>query len=389
MQTQQNRDLSSSLSPSLADSVQSALDDWKSTRKLLADTTQAYLSASAALNAVCTRPARQPVERAAVEGALVAVDSELSSLSSEADALRDAQISLSTLRNKSGTLTRINVLPPEVLSYIFKLSTTYCVRDGASRGCFNALAGVGVYWRQIALKTPELWTHIDIIPNASARSLYDASRLRFERSRGKPIYLHVYEPRGSFHGGTPGPAIKGLKDLLKPYAPRVRIFHLETEVHFAGLVQSMLSLWQDGGFSRLEDLYVHRPEGGDSRYQPTIREPGGKKARKNVMSIKTLHLQNTRFDWGSVVYHGLVDLRLEGSDSRDIYMTVSEFANVLARSPGLVTLKLSHVAVTRWIWGTADLVDLSTLSPITFKYLKVLNLVNISSGSLERRSDVL
>ncbi|KAG8742455.1 hypothetical protein FRC10_001425 [Ceratobasidium sp. 414] len=381
VQPQPNRVLGPDSSPSLTSSVRAALEDWKSTRTLLANAIQPYLSACAVLNSVCTLPAHHPEERAVVEEVLVAVDSELSSLTSEADALRDVQISLSSLRNKSGTLTRINVLPSEVLSYIFKLSTTYCVRDKTTNSCFNALAGVDTYWRQVALSTPELWTHIDITPDIPTQSLYDASKLRFERSKGEPIYLHVYEPCKSFYGRTPTPVVKGLQDFLAPYAPRVSILHLETEIQSAILVQSILGLWKDGGFSGLKDLYVHVPK-SDNRYQLNIHDPVGKKARKNAVSIKTLHLQNARFGWGSVAYHGLVDLRLEGSDSSPIPIKVPEFANVLAMSPGLVTLKLSDIVITRWNWGSNDM-DQSVPSPTTLNHLKVLNLVKISPVPLE------
>ncbi|KAG9079573.1 hypothetical protein FRC06_007658, partial [Ceratobasidium sp. 370] len=382
LQLQYSNAFGSVSSPSLTDSTQSALHGWKSTRTFLANAIQAYLSACATLDSVCTRPAHQPAERAAVEEALVTIDSELSSLSSEADALRDAQISLSTLRNKSGTLTRINALPPEILSYIFKLSTTYCVRDKAINGCFNALAGVDIYWRQIALKTPELWTHIDISPDTPIQSLYDTSKLRFERSRGEPIYLHVYELRKSLYGGTPSLAVKAFKNFLAPYAPRVTTLHVETETQSPALFQSMLGLWKSNEFSRLKDIYVHLQKTSHDRYYRNLQDPVGKKARKNASSITTLHLRNTRFDWGSVVYHGLVDLRIEGTDGSPIRVTVSELAKVLARSPRLTTLKLSDIVITKWLWGT-NIVDQSALSPITFNCLEVLNLVKIGSEDLE------
>ncbi|KAG9119305.1 hypothetical protein FRC07_005726 [Ceratobasidium sp. 392] len=240
-------------------SVQVALHTWKSARILLADAIQSYLSACATLSVACARPTHTPLERTVVEDALVAVDSELTSLTSEAKALRDAQVGLSTLRNKSGKLTRINALPPEILTYIFKLSTTYCMRDKAAKGCYNALARVDIYWRQLALDTPELWTHIDISPDApTGRSLYEASKLQLERAKGEPVYLHLHELKQPY--GTPHVEVRRLKDFLAPYAPRISALDMETVNKSQLLISSVLDACIDSGFSALQDLRIRVPE---------------------------------------------------------------------------------------------------------------------------------
>ncbi|KAG9122392.1 hypothetical protein FRC07_001268 [Ceratobasidium sp. 392] len=308
-------------------SVQSVLHTWKSARTLLADTIQSYLSACATLNAVCTRPTHTPLEHTVVEDALVAVASELSALASEAQALRDAHFGMSTLRRRSGRLTGINALPPEILSYIFKLSVTHCMRDKA-----------------LALNTPELWTHIDLSPDApTGRSLYDAAKLQFERAQDEPVHLHLYEPRQQY--GTPDVEVRKLRDFLAPYASRITALDLDTLDQSHKLIQSVLGACIQRGFLALQDLVVLVPD-KTFIFRLHVREPVGKKARKHSnIAIKTLHLQNALFDWRSTIYHDLVDLRLQASGAARMDVTLLDLANVFAQSSGLVVLKLSNILV--------------------------------------------
>ncbi|KAG8691958.1 hypothetical protein FRC09_011494 [Ceratobasidium sp. 395] len=358
-------------------SVQSALHNWKSVRTLLADTIQSYLVACSTLKTACTQPTRTPLERVIIEEALVTVDSELSSLTEEAHALRSAQVGLSTLRNKSGRLTRINILPPEILTYVFRLSTIHCVRDKEAKGCYNALAGVDIYWRELALNTPELWTHIDISPDTATRSLYDAARLRLERSNGEPIHFHVYEPKQKF-GHTPEVEIFRLRDFISPFASRISTLDVETVNPSQFFIQSAIRACIEGGFSALKDLRVSVPDSSHSVYLH-VREPVGKKARNHAISLRTLHLRNALFDLNgtSAIYRGLADFRLQGSGSAHIHIHLPQLANLFTQSPGLVTVKLSGIAVSDWR-SSSD----PPVLPVVLQSLEVLNLADLSSESL-------
>ncbi|KAG9122391.1 hypothetical protein FRC07_001267, partial [Ceratobasidium sp. 392] len=262
-----------------------------------------------------------------------------------------------------------------ILTYIFKLSTVYCMRDKAAKGCYNALARVDIYWRQLALDTPELWTHIDLSQDTpNGRSLYDAAKLQLERAKNELVRLHLYEPKQQY-GYSHDVEAHRLRDFLAPYAPRISALDLHSLNRSQSLVHAVLGVCIEGGFSTLQHLRICVPESSYHLYL-NIREPVGKKAKKHSIAIKSLHLQNALFDWRSTIYHGLVDLRLQASDEAHMHVSLPDLANVFARSPALVTLKLSGVVIGSWFS------DQDRPSPVILVALKVLNLVDLSPDNL-------
>ncbi|KAG8703521.1 hypothetical protein FRC08_002796 [Ceratobasidium sp. 394] len=352
-------------------SVRTALNEWKSLRTLLADTIQSYLTASATLRAVCVQSLRLPHERLVVEKALTSVGSELHSMVLEEKALRDTRISLSKLRNESTTLARTNTLPPEILTKIFMLSRTYCVHDDGAKLSYNALAGVSTYWRQIVINAPDLWTHIDIGPDTPTQSVYGLAKLLLRRTEGRPVHVHVFEPPKPPHGEpTSKLEIKAVTDFLSPFIHRVCTLDLDTRSYSRSLIQPVLELWaSNGGSSASKALYVYRPNGTQ-----LLRPASHLNCGMILPSLRILHLQGTVFNWNSPAYHGLVDLRIEATGQVDISVSVSQLANVLAMSPKLATLILSHVEVT-------SLEGWDAPTPIVLGCLQVLNLVNTRPGS--------
>ncbi|KAG9111196.1 hypothetical protein FRC07_008079, partial [Ceratobasidium sp. 392] len=261
-----------------------------------------------------------------------------------------------------------------ILTYIFKLSTVYCMRDKAAKGCCNALARVDIYWRQLALDTPELWTHIDLSPDApNGRSLYDASKLQLERAKNELVHLHLYEPKQQY--GSLDVEVHRLRDFLAPYAPRISALDLHSLNRSQSLIHSVLGVCIEGGFSTLQHLRVRVPESIYHLYL-NIREPVGKKAKKHSIAIKTLHLKNAVFNWKSTIYHGLVGLRLQAAGEAHMHVSLPDLANVFARSPALVTLKLSGIVIGNWFS------DQDRPPPVVLESLEVLNLVDLSPDNL-------
>lgn len=83
-------------------------------------------------------------------------------------------------------------------------------------------------------------------------------------------------------------------------------------------------------------------------------------------SLHTFASHNVFVSWDSVLYEGLVDLRLEGFLSEDAFPTQSQKADVLAASPRLRSL----ILVDFRIQGEEE----STFSPIHLKDRQVLRL---------------
>lgn len=102
---------------------------------------------------------------------------------------------LVAIRRHFNTLAPIDVLPPEILSYIFELavhsSDDYTIKSQKQATeriltfhLLRAVTQVSSRWREIALNTPSLWTHAD---NRSAGEL----EAFLSRSRGMSVTLRM------------------------------------------------------------------------------------------------------------------------------------------------------------------------------------------------------
>ncbi|KAG8721334.1 hypothetical protein FRC09_008054 [Ceratobasidium sp. 395] len=339
--------------------IQSALTEWKAARALLSSTIQSYLVACATLHAMCIRPSSQAQEHFFVEEAFKLVDLELRSMTFEEDELRDTRILLSKMRNTSTRLALANTLPVEILEKIFLQSRTYCAHDSGAKLSYNALTGVSTYWRRVAINTPELWTHIDVGPDISTQSL---AKVLLGRTRDIPVYMHVFEPTVS--GDS---AITKLTGFLAPFINRVCSLDLETYSHSRNLAKSVIDLWIKRGSSMLRELTIYRPNGSEVLRPTNPRVTEGQ--RKTLPALQILHLHSSKFSWDSPVYHGLVDLRIQGDDFADIEISALQLANVLAMSPDMASLRLWRVRIAAsrgWV-----------PTPIVLGRLHVLNLVHL------------
>jgi hypothetical protein len=122
-------------------------------------------------------------------------------------------------------MSTILQLPTELLIYIFQLaiSASCCSTDGsiewgtAIRNTVHVLPGVCAQWRQRALSTRSLWSHIDVVfrePTLDGISRDTSRRLRL--SLGGPIHLH-------FHYSTQKSPIilSHIIKLLEPHAQHI------------------------------------------------------------------------------------------------------------------------------------------------------------------------
>ncbi|KAG8698114.1 hypothetical protein FRC08_006130, partial [Ceratobasidium sp. 394] len=337
--------------------VKSALDGWKSARALLSSTVQSYSAACITLRAGCTLMShRSPAAISMIEDALATIDSELDSLVSEAKSLLSVQISLATMRNNSAMLTRINTLPPEILASIFILSRNHRTRNDNFR--FHDLASVCAYWRDIALNTPDLWTHVDISPSTPS----GVTNLLLGRTKDNPIHIHVYEPKPPDNGYTPDYEILKTTNVLAPHMHRVCALDIESHSFSRDFIGAVLNLWFDRGST------MYRPNGRqvlspDRGIGNTILKSRSKHAKGVLLSLNTLHLQGVVFDWKSGAYRDLVDLRLDFASGGG-NVPVLQFADMLRANPRLVILKLKSVHIV-------DVEDRRPPNPIVFRFLKV------------------
>ncbi|KAG9105313.1 hypothetical protein FRC07_009397, partial [Ceratobasidium sp. 392] len=308
--------------------IGSALDGWKAARRVLSNAIQSYLDACVTLHAVCISPStRRSLKHAAIEDALITVDSELDSLVSDAKTLLSMQFSLATMRNKSATLARINTLPPEILANILVQSRSYCVHDDEF---FCDLASVCAYWREVALNTTELWTHVDVGPDTPPGLM----SLLLERSRASPLYLHMFEPEPPGFGRMSDLKVAETIKVLKPYVHRVHSLDVESYSYFQDFVSTILNLWLDHGSTNLPRLLkVSRPFANQIISPDAENGNGGLSRSENaegvLSSLNKLYLHGVQFDPHSGAYRGLDDLQLDFAGY--VYpISNSQLANMLS-----------------------------------------------------------
>ncbi|KAG8794747.1 hypothetical protein FRC12_022079 [Ceratobasidium sp. 428] len=135
--------------------------------------------------------------------------------------LKQSLAVLCRARNLSRNLVPINTLPVSVLSTIFQ----YVALQPKKATKFDAdpplhplivISLVCTSWRQLALDTPQLWTHIDFSPgftsghtDKAALRLMDRAVLWSQRAGSMPLHLHFIRYR-SVKGQKLTPEMKGI-----------------------------------------------------------------------------------------------------------------------------------------------------------------------------------
>ncbi|KAG8722335.1 hypothetical protein FRC08_003778 [Ceratobasidium sp. 394] len=283
-------------SPAINTTLNSVLGEWKTARTLLAASIQSYRAACVTLITACAKPMHCPSERSDLEELLVVMNSELESLVSDENALREMRMSLVTARNRSARLTPVNALPPEILANIFALSGT-CFVHNDTKG-FHNFTGVCRYWREIAMKTSDPWTHIDVGPEIPPR----LTKTLLGRTKNRSIHIHLYEKTSSESSSVYIP------EMFTPHIHRVSAAFLHSSSSSQTLVAAIMSLLLNGGSPNLlKSLMVHHPRFGGMAHvsiktltdQPDV-----------LGSLRTLHLENINFGWDITAYRSLVDLQL-------------------------------------------------------------------------------
>ncbi|KAG8691242.1 hypothetical protein FRC09_011685, partial [Ceratobasidium sp. 395] len=162
-------------------------------------------------------------------------------------------------KDSANTTARINKIPIEILAHIFALSKKYCFRPH-SRGdiSLSNITAVCKHWRQLALDTPALWTHIDIGPVTPTK----LTQISLKRTKDKELHVHVYDPQPEVPS-----QLEEFKEMsrkvipmLKPHIHRVRSLDLESYAYSTNFVASVLNLWLNHGNPQIaRSLFIHRP----------------------------------------------------------------------------------------------------------------------------------
>ncbi|KDN38551.1 hypothetical protein RSAG8_09440, partial [Rhizoctonia solani AG-8 WAC10335] len=276
------------------------------------------------------------------------INTEIAHFPSYEPKIKQAEATVCGARNRLTQLTPGSSLPPEILGRIFHLVAKPCdiivhkdeeydsqTSGSGSSEVVNAdigrdserrrnkqlenfpthldnLSRVCSYWRQIAINTPSLWTHVDVLPH---KSLHEAFLARAEvyitRADPLPIELHVSDPYPLAYNEL---SLSRFLSLIHG-----RINSLNIVVNFR-LRQFHISI--------LDELFVNRTSASTSLTKLTTSFPSADGDADQLIDwfeddhdgffhLTILHLHGMFPVWESMAYHNLVDLRLTSpSDER-------------------------------------------------------------------------
>ncbi|KAF8596132.1 hypothetical protein BDV93DRAFT_563618 [Ceratobasidium sp. AG-I] len=204
---------------------------WRIAGVKLTEAAQAYLDACTSLNEAMSEMPNDPHTRDTIilhaRSAFPAVQVIQNILASSCDVM-DKISSMPTNHVSANTLL------PEILSRVFVLaaSDSWCSFDDTTLGVdtLSAVTSVCTRWRQIAIGTRSLWSHIDLRKSnqrkGRGRYVSNIAQLWLERTQGTPIELHIEEYRSISNEG-----ISEIISILRAHSSPISSLIVESSCH--------------------------------------------------------------------------------------------------------------------------------------------------------------
>lgn len=360
---------------------------WDAARRKLDDAIRLYLDASAALAASVLQPSNLFSDQEYFEAAVNTVRYDVDSFNSRHKDLEDARFYLCKIQNRSSVHIPFNKLPLEIITRIFHTATgRSCACDRISDTLYPVsphdygpktlltLTHVCSHWRDIAIYTPPLWSHVTF-------SLHRADDFNeglgcpqtwLTRARNTTLYIHLDgEPRSHTGRQIPGSVTRRLLPYIK------RIVGLSFGVGWTyPMTRWLLSQLLAGGEADLLQDFVHL--GGSTPWgnQPLLLAPPHNLSEPLESPLPSLRIVNTSdmcFSWESSIYRNLVTLRLIGL-SEICTPTIKQLLGALSACPELRVLDLRYICFEEQ--------DLPQLAPVTLGTLELLDITYMWPDSI-------
>ncbi|KAH7332726.1 hypothetical protein B0J17DRAFT_677341 [Rhizoctonia solani] len=274
------------------------------------------------------------------------MNAEVESATSLEVRLSEANTAIEWTRHPFDTHLTVNHLPPEILAHIFYLVVD--VQPCANRDYGASISEQGqIYpaalsqacslWRAIVLNTPTLWSHIDISTSTDLNRLRLNSLVELHLSHISqiPLDLHIFDPKDYVVSSLS--SHQSLHELIAKLASRTSSFHLDPGYTYNHDIHGpILSIFfkvvhdhdYNSGFITPED----DPDDDGMGISLPLEQ-----FEAILSGVSILHLDRMFPRWTSRAYHGLVELRLNGTYSS---INESDLIGILRSSPDLRILEL-------------------------------------------------
>ncbi|KAG8743491.1 hypothetical protein FRC10_011964 [Ceratobasidium sp. 414] len=310
---------------------------WYDSRKHLDEAIQRYLEHSQDLETAVTHREDSAFGRGALTEQFAEVRKEQASINPRSEKLKRASAALNRFCNQSPVFVPIRSLPFEVLVYIFALCRDECnffpsgTRRISTTKPILAVTHVCTDWRGLAVKTPKLWTHVDIInngPRARGQGYWDTMWL--ERAGSAPLSVQVAIQHDA-HSGYAGGALT----WLAPYLGTVSSLGLHA--YSCHTLRAALVYWMSNGTpGSVQELFLTGPS--EALLRPNRPEFVGRFSlgpavlNSFLTPVRVLRLRHAPLLYSSEVYRELVHLELSYIPSEACPST-SVLSRLLSASP--------------------------------------------------------
>ncbi|QRV76894.1 F-box-like protein [Ceratobasidium sp. AG-Ba] len=272
------------------------------------------------------------------EEALQYVDAVHESLETRISEIRGIHLTLGTVRNQSRTLVPFNRLPIETIVYILSLANTECLvdlQDQSQRPLLQRLCRTSRYLRNIVIRAPSLWTHVDMITERADASDHGKSCVQF--SGRLPLHIHIFEDEGS----TRPYQYFSLAAVLRPCIGRITALHIKGSAQFAAGFLSLL--WKEGTSSQVQEFYFSDHMVTSPPYYNNFFSTFEARSTMFEENLRRFKMHGPFVPLNSSVYRGLTVLKLVPSESPPTMIT--HIVDVFVACPDLCSLSLVSVEV--------------------------------------------
>ncbi|KAG8701982.1 hypothetical protein FRC09_005019 [Ceratobasidium sp. 395] len=350
-----------------------AFDRWKTVYDQFASTLSSFLAESISLDLVLQNPSAR--EWTGLEGSLAQIDTALTSFDTQT---RNARAALGRMRNRSTSLVPITKLPAETILQILSLPDVDCILNHRSRhyigsrkryqpSPLTSVSATNKWFRDIAISTPSLWTHVDLAIGATYQEdCLRRGRAYVEHSGQSLLHVHIAQT-------DPMHDSKDIVKLMAPHAHRITSLHLQTAQY--NTLNIILGLFSNIASCQIREFYLNDGYDEEPDANDYYRLFDGR-LREFFRSLQIITVNGPDLSLDSAAFSGLTALKLSLYNTAMIHHTISEFRDVLAACPGLRVLSIP----TYWFRTIGPQTDPQVpIEPVSLPELELLDLRQMHS----------